>query len=106
MYIEINNKKINIIKCKSFKDKLLGLCFKKDKINNTYLFYKCNSIHTFFMKQNIDVCMIDKNNKIVFLKENVSKNKILYSKKGHFTLEMPLNTCKYLKINDYIKLKE
>lgn len=105
MYIEINNKKIKVIKYSKFKDKLVGLCFKKNKINNIYLFNNCNGIHTFFMKQNIDVCMLNKNYKIVLLKENVSKNKIIYKKGAYYTLEMPINTCKYLKINDYINIK-
>lgn len=105
MYIKINNKKINVIKYNNFKDKLLGLCFKKNKINSIYLFYNCNAIHTFFMKQNIDVCMLDKSKKIVLLSENVNKNKIIYKKGAYYTLEMPINTCKYLKINDYIDIK-
>lgn len=106
MYVKINEKKFNIIECKSFKDKLIGLCFKKSRINNIYLFYNCNSIHTFFMMQDIDVCMLDKNYKVIYKKENVSKNKILINRKAFYTMEMPLNTSKYLKINDYIKIEE
>lgn len=105
MYVEINDKKVNIIKYSSFKDKLIGLMFKKKKINNIYLFNKCKSIHTFFMKQNIDICMLDKDNKIVLLRRNVSKNKIIYHRKASVTLEMPLDMSKYLKIGEYFSIK-
>ena len=104
MYIIINNKRLNINIYKSFYKKLKGLMFKKETIKEGYLFINCNSIHTFFMKQNIDICITDKNNKIIYLKENLSKNKIILpKKKGYFTYELPLNTVKYLKLNDTLK---
>ena len=107
MYTIINNKKINVITYDKFTSKLKGLMFKKEKINNIYRFKKCNSIHTLFMKQNIDICITDKTNKILYLKENLSKNKIILPiKKGYYTYEMPLNTSKYLKLNEYIKIGE
>lgn len=100
----INKKNIEIITNKSFIKKLKGLMFKKEKINKIYYFPNCNSIHTFFMFQNIDICMTDKNNNIVFLKENLKPWKIIWpQKKAHHTYEMPLNTCKYLKINNKFK---
>ena len=84
-------------------NKIKGLMFKKEAINEGYIFYNCGSIHTFFMKQEIDVIVIDKDNKIVKMKSNFKKNKILISK-GTTTLELPLNTCKYFKLNDKIKI--
>lgn len=101
----INNKEYEVKICKSFKDKLLGLMFKKDKIDKIYLFKNCSSIHTFFMRQNIDVCMLDKDDNIVLLKENVKRNKIIYHRKAKTTLEMPLNSIKHLKLNDKLKIK-
>ncbi len=101
----INNKEYGIIICKNIKDKFIGLMFKKKKIDKIYVFKNCSSIHTFFMKQNIDVCMLDKDNKVVLLKESVYKNKIIYHKNAKITLEMPLNTAKYLKLNEKIKIK-
>lgn len=107
MQLTINNKKINIITYDTFIPKLKGLMLKKDKIKNIYRFKKCNSIHTFFMKQNIDICITDKNNKILYLKENLEKNKIILPiKKGYYTYEMPLNTAKYLKINNKLKIED
>ena len=76
--------------------------FKKEKINYGIRLKKCNSIHTFFMKQNIDVCITTKDNRILYKEENIEKNKIILPiKNGYYTYELPLNTVKYLnkKIN-------
>ena len=69
----------------------------------------CNSIHTFFMKENIDICITDKDNNIIYLKENLSKNKVILPiKKGKYVYEFPINTIsKYnLKLNNKIKVTE
>ena len=55
-----------IKKCTNFIDRLMGLMFKKN-FDEIYLFPKCNSIHTFFMKENIDVIMCDKDNTILYI---------------------------------------
>lgn len=79
--------------------------FRKTKISDIYCFPNCNSIHTFFMFQNIDVCMTDQNNKIVYLKENLKPWQIILpQKKAYHTYEMPLNTSKFLKINQSFKV--
>jgi len=98
--------KIEIYEAKTFKQRLLGLMFKKN-INYCLLFKNCNSIHTFFMKENIDVVMTDKNDTILFIKKNLKKNKIILPKKGVYnTYEFPANFIKNLKINDKLKIRE
>jgi len=57
------------------------------------------------MKQNIDLCILDKNFKILYLYENLSKNKVII-KKGFYTLEMPLGTSKYLKLNEKLIIQK
>ena len=64
MKLIYNNKEIELIDCVSYYSRLKGFMFKKN-INNALLFNKCNSIHTFFMKENIDVIMCDKDNNIL-----------------------------------------
>ena len=81
MKLIYDNKEISLIECKSFYDRLKGFMFTKN-INNALLFNKCNSIHTFFMRENIDVIMCDKNNNILYYYRNLSKNKIILPKKG------------------------
>ena len=51
-------------------------------INRALLFDKCNSIHTFFMKENIDVIMCDEDNNILYYYRNLGKNKIILPKKN------------------------
>jgi len=89
MKIIINNKKINLIEAKTFKQKLLGLMFKKNI--NYCLRLKTNSIHTFFMKENIDIVMTDKNNNIIYIFKNIPKNKIIIKKNVYYTYEFPNN---------------
>lgn len=105
MYAVINDKKYNINVMNTFTKRLKGLMFKKEPIKDIYLFSKCSSIHTYFMKQNIDICILDKNDVIVYTKSNVGKGSIII-KKGFSTLEMPLETCKYLKVGDKLTIKK
>ena len=81
MFIIINSKKIRIKNCKKFKDRLIGMMFKKHS-NICFLFPHCNSIHTFFMVQSIDVFMTDKNNNILYKYINLKPFKIILPKKN------------------------
>lgn len=99
MIIHIDNKDVEVKNCIKFKDRLMGLMFKSDI--TPYYFPHCNSIHTFFMKKNIDVIMTDKKNKVVAIYKNVSKNKIITNKKAYNTLELPTNTYK-VKLDETI----
>ena len=74
-------KEIVVKKCDSFVSRLLGFMFKKE-ISYALLFDRCNSIHTFFMKCNIDVIMCDKDNKIIYYYNNLPKNKVILPKKN------------------------
>ena len=94
---------INIKFCNKFYDRLLGLMFKKN-INYGLCFPRCNSIHTFFMLENIDVVMTDKNYKILYIYKNLKPNKIILPKKNvHYTFELPTNKFNF-NINDKIKV--
>ena len=81
MRLLYNDKEIVLYECKSFFSRLKGFMFTKN-INKALLFDKCNSIHTFFMKENIDVIMCDNNNVILFYYKNMGKNKVILPKKG------------------------
>ena len=102
MNLLLEEKNIYIKKCNSFKDKLLGLMFKKN-IDYGIILIKCNSIHTFFMKENIDIIMTDKNFNVLYVYNNFKKNRIILPKKKvYYTIELPNNTNIY-KVNDKIK---
>jgi len=104
MKIMYNNKSIEVVECKSFFSRLKGFMFKTN-INYALLFNRCNSIHTFFMKENIDVIMCDKNNNILNYYNNFKKNKIILPKKNVYkTIELPVNYFN-VKINDKIRME-
>ena len=81
MRLIYNNKEIEMKNCNTFFSRLKGFMFKKN-INSALLFNKCNSIHTFFMKENIDVIMCDSENNILFFYKDLPKNKVILPKKG------------------------
>ena len=81
MKLSDGKKEIELIECKTFYSRFKGFMFEKN-IDKALLFDKCNSIHTFFMKENIDVIMCDNNNIILFYYKNMGKNKVILPKKG------------------------
>ena len=97
MKLRYMNKEISLIECKSFFTRFMGFMFKKN-ISTALLFENCNSIHTFFMKENIDVIMCDKDNTILFFYKDLPKNNIIWPKKrvrkvfetpsGYFDIEV------------------
>ena len=106
MYILVNNKKVPLYKANNFYKKLMGFMFKKN-IDYALLFEKCNGIHTFFMKEEIDVILTDKDNNILYLYPKLKKWKVLLPKKNVYnTYELPKGTISNLKIHDKIKIKD
>ena len=89
MKVIINNKRINLIEANTFIKKLKGLMFQKNI--NYCLRLKTNSIHTFFMKEPIDIIMTDKFNNILYIFRNINKNKIIIKPKVFYTYEFPNN---------------
>ena len=105
MKLLYNNKDIDLYECKSFFSRLKGFMFTRN-IDKALLFDKCNSIHTFFMKSNIDVIMCDKNYKVLYFYKNLPKNRIILPKKNVCTvIETPSNYFN-VKIHDIIKMEE
>ena len=85
---------IIIKEAKSFKERLLGLMFKKD-IKEGLLFNNCRSIHTFFMKEPIDIICTDKKDNIIKTYKSVKPNKILIAPKNTKNIyELPKKTLK------------
>ena len=102
MKLIYNNKEICLINCDDFFSRLKGFMFKQE-ITHALLFNKCNSIHTFFMKCNIDVIMCDKDDNIIYYYNDLNKNKIIWPKKNVVkVIELPVN---YFKIKLYSKIR-
>ena len=71
----ILDKEINLKEANTLKKRLLGLMFKTNIQEG--LVFKTKAIHTFFMKENIDVIITDKNNKTIAFYKNLKRNKII-----------------------------
>lgn len=74
--MKFNN--IEIRNTKTFKDRFIGLMFKRN-FNYGLLFRNCRSIHTFFMKEPIIVIATDKNDKIIKIYNNVKPWRIIFA---------------------------
>ncbi len=83
----------------------MGFMGKKN-IDNSLMFNKCNSIHTFFMKENIDVIMCDNNNKILFYYKDFKKNRIILPKKNVKKVFETPRLYFNIKLGDYLEVKE
>ena len=103
MEIMINKEKISLNVADTFQKRLFGLMGKR-YIQTGLFFPKTRSIHTFFMKKNIDIIMLDKNNKIIYLEKNVSKNRIIIKKKAYHTIELPSNTINNLNLGEELTI--
>lgn len=93
---------MKIITAKTYMQKITGLMGKKN-INYGMFFPNVSSIHTFFMKESIDV--IGLNNKMIVtsIYENVKPNKILILKDAKHTLELPKGKSKHYHIGQRVK---
>ena len=103
MRIVVNKEEFIVDKANSFAKRLFGLMGKKN-IKKGLFFPKTKSIHTFFMKESIDVIMIDKNNKIVYFEKKLKKNRIRIKKEAYHTIELPVNSIKDIKLGDTISI--
>lgn len=88
---------MKIIEAKTFNQKLKGLMGEKN-IDYGMFFPNVISIHTFFMKEAIDVIGIDKNMIISEIHPNITPNHILFLTKSSHTLEVPKGYSKNYKI--------
>ena len=106
MYLNTNKNKYEIIMATTFFKRLFGLMGQKD-INYGMLFPKCNSIHTFFMKENIDIVGLDENFEVIYKYENLPPNKIIKIKndrKKTSILELPKHASQKIKVGTIIIL--
>ncbi len=108
MKLKLNNTTINIVVAKTFYTRLLGLMGQKN-IDYGMLFPKCNAIHTYFMKEEIDVIGLNKENQVIYIYREVPKNKIIRiseDAKNTSILELPKNASQKLYIGSVLKFEE
>lgn len=89
----------------SFLDLLLGLINPK---NPRFLLFNTRfGIHTFFLKEAIDVVILDNKKKVVLLRVNLKPNQIFFwNPKHHWIIELPKGTINKTKteVNDQYAL--
>lgn len=93
---------MKIITAKTYMQKLTGLIGKKN-INYGMFFPGVSSIHTFFMKESIDVIGLNDAMIVTSIYENVKPNKILILKNANHTLEIPKGESKRYHIGQKVK---
>ena len=104
MYLKINNKKIEIVECNSFSKKFKSFKFVLDKINYGILISNKRNINTYFFCQRVDICLTNKENIITNLYKNVKSEKLFLKLKKRNVYYLPLDTVKYLKVGDKLKI--
>ena len=93
---------MKIITAKTYMQKLTGLMGKKN-INYGMFFPGVSSIHTYFMKESIDVIGLNDAMIVTSIYENVKPNKILILKNANHTLELPKGESKHYHIGQRVK---
>ena len=103
MKIIINKQEFNVDIANTFIKRLFGLMGKRN-IKTGLFFPKTHSIHTFFMREKIDIIMINNDNEIIYYQKNVPKNRIIIKRKAYHTIELPSNSLKNIIISDKLTI--
>ena len=104
MYLKVNNKKIEIIEPKTFKERFKSFKFYLEKIDYGIRLKK-KYYNTYWFCQRVDICITNKNNKIIKLYENRRSEKIRFFFRAKYIYYLPLDTCKHLKVKDILNIK-
>lgn len=108
-HVIINNNIVydNLYIANTFYERFKGLMFNpRDKQYGLFI-KSCNSIHTCFMKYNIDIICLDKNFKIIKIFYNLKPFKFIFPQKNvNHILEIPSDHIYHINIDDNIKIKK
>ncbi len=104
-----NDKKVFADPCfvaETFETRVVGLMGEKSLAPGTgLLIAPCNSIHTFFMRFDIDVVFMDRGGKVVAVKRNIKPWRMTLPVFGaHSVLEMPAGSAANLKEGEILCL--
>ena len=83
----------------------MGCMFRDEPHYEAIIFKPCNSIHTFFMKFDIDVMFINENMEIIKKKENIKPGRIIMPvKEAAMVIESKAGTFKSFKEGNMIRI--
>ena len=91
--------------CTSFADLLLGLLIKSNPRN--LLFNTRFGIHTFFLKDPIDIVILNNQGQVIKLKKNLEPNRLFFWNPKHSTvIELKNSTIAKsgLKLHNYLQI--
>jgi uncharacterized membrane protein (UPF0127 family) len=99
VYTNERNEKIimvdNVKVAKTFFSRFLGLMGRKLKPNQGLLLYPCRSVHTFFMRQPINVIYLDRDWNIVKAVKSMKPWSVDGGHKdAYYTLELPASNVR------------
>ncbi len=107
MYIKLKGKKIIVRELTKFKDRFISYKFKLEPIKEGLCFPKKRWFSTYLYCQRVDVIMTDKDNKILYMYQNLKSEKIIFFKKSvYYTYIFPSNTANDLKVGDKLKINK
>lgn len=91
-----------------FFKRIKGLLGRKIIENEYGLFFPfCNFVHTFFMRTNIDIVMVDRNFKVIYIKQSVKPFNFAFCFRAFHVFEFARGTVKKkeIKTGDLLKIE-
>lgn len=73
---------VNIFLADTFMKRFMGYMFRKDPHYEAIMIKPCNSIHTFFMRFDIDVIFLDENMEVIKKVEALKPGNVIMPVKG------------------------
>jgi len=99
------NNKIDVMHANSWWLRLRGLLGRKLSADEAMLIEPCNSVHTFWMKYNLDIVYISSDNEIVKIITNMKPWSFSACRRANKTLELPANTANTINLKKGDKMK-
>lgn len=95
----------DVLLAESFIARLTGYMFRKKPHHKAIMFNPCNSIHTFFMRFDIDVLFLNSNMEIVKKAEALKPGKaVMPVKDAKYVIESEAGAFKDFEVGDRITM--
>lgn len=104
MHLKVKNKKIEIKEYLKFIDRFKSLKFILQEIDYGIKIPNTKKASTYFFCQRTDICFTDKDDKILYLYQNVKSEKRIIKLKAKNIYYLPLGTCKNLVIGEKLNI--
>lgn len=105
MYIKLNSKKIPVYLLTSWKERIKGFRFQLQPITYGICYPKKKQINTYFLCQNVDIVMTNKDHKILYIYPNFRSEKFIFRKKQvYYIYELPVFSAQNLQVGQTLKI--